>query len=194
MLLCDRKINKCSTSYVLFWPLDCMPNFTLLNETTRACPDSNLVFECNVLGPGSTVFQGNRLNCNHSANEILLLHRRFNASNDNYAICKDGNIYAHITDKTSSNCYTSKLYVNISPAMVGEKFNIECIHDNGLNTSMVGNFSIEVIQCNAAMATTVTTQTTLTGKHVIHVGPLVNAYKTLFYNNIFDRCNNSNHC
>ena len=52
-----------------------------LNFIGPDCLEGVLVFECSVIGGGSTVWNGTAFDCENSDNEILLLHSRFNASN-----------------------------------------------------------------------------------------------------------------
>ena len=121
---------------------DCISSFNLPNETTPACPGFNSVLECSTDRGGSTLFHGNLLNCHYTNSEIALLHSQFNTSTGINATCNNGTILGYsLPANTSSNCYTSQLHITVSPSMVGKK--IQCVHDNGVTTDVIGNFSIE---------------------------------------------------
>ena len=115
------------------------------------------------------MFQGDLLNCTSSSDEIALLHSRFNMSTS--GICNSGRVRGHslatndsrLATNDSKQCYTSRLYVMVSPDMIGKS--ITCAYDNGTIAEPIGNYSIE--QCHV---TTVTTIALSTGKFVIHMG------------------------
>ena len=130
------------------------------------------------------MFQGDLLNCTSSSNEIALLHSRFNTSAS--GICNDGSVHGHsLATNDSEQCYTSRLYVTVSPDMIGKS--ITCTYDNGTTAEPIGNYSIE--QCHV---TTVTTIALSTGKFVIHVGINMQNGILISFNN-FRVYINSNH-
>ena len=137
-----------------------MSNFNLLNQTTEACFGDTLIFECSTAGgSGSTVFQGDLLDCDG----LVLLHSRF--GNMSAATCNNGTVRGHsLPINDSEPCHTSQLHVMVSPDMIGKS--ITCVDDNGTTTNQIGNFSIE--QCHAALVTK-TAQSLSTGKLIIHV-------------------------
>ena len=139
--------------------LGCMSSFNQLNQTTEACLGNTLTFECSTAGgSGSTVFQGDLLDCNR----IVLLHSRFSNMSAATRSCNSGRVRGYsLPINDSEPCYTSRLHVMVSPDMIGK--NIICVDDNGTTTNEIGNFSIE--QCHTA----ITTIAPSNGKLVIHV-------------------------
>ena len=157
-----------------------MSYFNQLNQTTEACLGDTLTFECSTVGgSGSTVFQGDLLDCNG----IVLLHSRF--GNMSAATCNNGTVRGYsLPTNDSEPCYTSQLHVTVSPDMIGKS--IICVDDNGTTANQIGNFSIE--QCHA----TIVTKTALsTGKLIIHAWILQN---WLIFSNNFRTCMDRNHC
>ena len=126
-----------------------------MNRTTEACEEFGLVLECSIEGTGSTVFEGDLLNCSNSDNTVTLLHSRFDTLNGAKGICNNGKVLAHsLSVNISSNCYTSLLCIMVSPDMVG--ITIRCVHDNGTGEENIGNYTI-------SQNTTVTTINPFTG-------------------------------
>ena len=126
-----------------------------------------MIFECSTApGLGATVFQGDLLDCNHSSNEIILTHSRFDMPSGASDICNNGRVRGYsLPTNDSEACYTLQLHVIVSPDMIGKS--IKCTYDNGATTNEIGNFLIE--QCHSMIATTIAPST---GKYVIHVGIL----------------------
>ena len=136
---------------------------------TETCQGFSLLLECSAEGEGSTVFQGNPLNCISSNNEITLLHSRFNTDTGNNTTCNDGKILGYsLPVDNSSNCYISQLCIMVTPDMIGKT--IRCAYDDGTTATEIGNFSIERMQCHTM---TVTTISPTTGKPLIHEGALI---------------------
>ena len=146
--------------------LGCMLNFYQLNTTTQACFGYNLTLECSTTEKrvGSTVFQGDLLDCSSLPNEILLLHSYFNMYGGTSGTCNSGKIHAQSLPLDNQEpCYTSHLHIMVNRDMIGNS--IKCVYDDGATVKEVGNFTIE--QCHP---TTVSTVAPSTGKLVIPVG------------------------
>ena len=131
-----------------------------------------MTFECSIAEiVGTTVFQGEFLDCS-SSNEIVLLHSRFKNMTAS-VICNDGKVRGYsLSANDSEPCYTSQLQVMVSPDIIGRS--ITCAYDNGITEEEIGNYSFE--QCHI---TTVTTIARSTGKLVIHVG-IFNIQNSIF--------------
>ena len=123
-----------------------------------------MILECSTAERvGSTVFQGDLLDCSSSPNEIALLHSRFNMSAGTSGTCNSGKVHGYSLPINSSEpCYTSQLHIIVSPDWIGKS--IKCVYDNGTTTEEIGNISIE--QCYTAVITVTPTA----GKLTIHVG------------------------
>ena len=142
-----------------------MPSFSQLNTTTQPCFGYNLTLECSTPERvhGSTVFQGDLLDCSNLPNEILLLHKYFNTYGGTSGTCNSGKVHAQSLPLDNQEpCYNSELHIMVSPDMIGKS--IKCVDDDGAIVKEIGNFTIG--QCYTVTATSVTPST---GKLVIHV-------------------------
>ena len=111
-------------------------NFQLIlpERNDCICPGENLVFECNVTGNGSTVFEGSFFEC---SNEVILLHSRY--VNGTTAMCN--NQLLALSNGVVNNTYISRLQLRLSDyTNIGKT--VTCIHDNGKEASVIGNYKI----------------------------------------------------
>ena len=139
---------------IVVCPLDCIPSFKLSNMSMEACLGFNLLLECIIEGPMSTVFHGNLMNCSNSNNEIALLHSRFNQG----GTCNNGKVLGQgLPINDSENCHTSLLCIMVTPDMIGKT--VGCTRDNGTTTVEIGNYLVSPNSFN----TTATTITPATG-------------------------------
>ena len=116
----------------------CVPRFEPITSGC-ACPGDSMTFECNNIGIGTTVFRGSAFDCESSGNTISLLHSRFHSPNGTNGTCNNGAIVGQSLN-VEGNCYTSQLHVTISLDLLGKT--IECVHDNGTLTEVVGRYLI----------------------------------------------------
>ena len=100
-----------------------------------------LTFECQVTGGDSTVWNGNAFMCPASHNEIVLLHSRFD--NGTSVTCNDINNSVIIVGESievNGSKYTSQINISFSSSLIGKTVN--CVRDDGLNDSVVSNYTI----------------------------------------------------
>ena len=102
------------------------------------CPGNILIFECTVLGGGSTVFGGSAVICN----DIILLHSLFNTTNGTSKSCENKTAVGQSLSAEDSNCYTSQLNITVTSDVYGRSIN--CYHDNGTTEKLVGSHTIPV--------------------------------------------------
>lgn len=101
-----------------------------------------MIFECTISGKfGATVWSGNAIECH----EITFLHlRRFLGTRG----CSNGGTSARGI-RIDENCYTSILNLTVYPDTAGKS--VECIYNNGTDTSLIGNSSVTltsgIIKC-----------------------------------------------
>ena len=93
------------------------------------------MFECNVIGAGSTVWSGSAFNC--PLGEIVLRHTQFTGST---GACSGEVQIVALGISVDDNCYTSRLNVTLSSSLNGES--IECAHHNSTGTTVVGTFLV----------------------------------------------------
>ena len=96
------------------------------------CPGDTLLYECTVMGYGTTVWTGSAFNCRSSNNDIILLHNRFNNGTD--GTCTNGAIVGR-SIAVDGNNYTSQLNVTITSDTAGKT--IKCIHDRWTHNILV---------------------------------------------------------
>ena len=91
-----------------------------------------VIYECTINGEGAIIWSGSAFECySTSSNEIILL-----SADLGFVACNDGAIKARRIN------YTSQLIVT-DRSLSGS--NIECIHDNGTNSIVIGNQSLPMI-------------------------------------------------
>ena len=91
-----------------------------------------VIYKCTINGEGAITWSGSAFECESSMNEINLF-----SADLGYSTCNDGAIKARRV-----NNYTSQLIV-MDRSLSGT--NIECIHDNGTNSIVIGNQSLPMI-------------------------------------------------
>ena len=117
-------------------------------EKICTCPGDQLILKCTVTSgkAGTTIFRKipSFTDCSvtdTTEQEIVLLHSKFN---DNIAAitCNNNSIVGRSLKIENGSRYASQLQVTISSELVGGI--IECLHDNGIAISLVGNITINV--------------------------------------------------
>ena len=102
------------------------------------CPGHAIIYDCSITGPGTTVWRGSAFNC--TGNEITLRHSRFE-SGGTAGECNNRAIVGYSLHKVD-NSYTSRLNISVITEMNGRS--VECIYDNGSNTSLIGRDVITI--------------------------------------------------
>ena len=111
-----------------------MENVELVKLISCTCPGYIVAYECTVMGGLGTVWSGSAFNCENSANEMVLLHRRFGLSDRDYTkTCNNGAISGRGV-RVSDDFYTSQVNVTISRDLIGKT--IECAHYSGSSQAM----------------------------------------------------------
>ena len=140
-----------STPYYLFTTDENI--FILVSSSDCALPAlrycDTLTFECTVVGGLGTVWRGSAFDCENSNNEITLLHSRF--VNGTIGTCNNDSIIGQSIGVENGTCFISQLSVMITPDIIGKT--IECIHDDYVNTTVVGSFTISPIIITGTYAT-----------------------------------------
>ena len=100
-----------------------------------------LTFECQVIGGDSTVWNGSAFVCPASSNAIVLLHSRFDSGTN--GTCNDTNSSVVIVGESievNGSKYTSQLNISFSSSLIGKTVN--CVRDDGQDTSVISNYTI----------------------------------------------------
>ena len=110
-------------------------------STQCACAGDKLIYNCSVVGGGSTIWSGTVFDCPQARSRITLRHSLF-TSNQAFGICNNGDIEGRGLEVVN-NCYTSQLNVTVR-----ETFNnktVQCILNSNQGTREVGQSLLSVI-------------------------------------------------
>lgn len=101
------------------------------------CLGEPLVFQCSILGGGTTVWQGSAFHCPLSSDEIHLLHSQFNLRI--VKTCNNGEIIGRALRTEAPDCFVSELKLqNVTRDLVGKR--VECQHDKvPVNTTLTNS-------------------------------------------------------
>ena len=108
-----------------------------------------VICECTVSGEGVIIWTGSAFDCPSGVyNEITLL-----VLDRGTVECNNGTVKAR-----KNNNYTSQLIIT-DRSLNGS--NIECVHENGTNSNVIGNLSIPIIKGHSGRYCTVTAVTAI---------------------------------
>ena len=101
---------------------------------------SILIYDCSVVGEGSTVWTGFGFDCPSSGDCIILRHiTKYNTTS---GTCNDGAITGRGVS-VDGDCFTSQLKISYTPDLKGT--NVTCIYDNGSINVIIGTTPIVYI-------------------------------------------------
>ena len=122
----------------MYYISDQQSSFKLITKEDCICPGDTIVYECSVIGQGSTVYQGHVFDNENSTNEIVLLHSRYNSCNVN--VTSNSGVILAQSIRIEDNIFISRLYITYSHELSGRT--VSCIYDNGTNVQVIGNLTI----------------------------------------------------
>ena len=109
------------------------------------CPEyGQLSYECSVTGEpgvGTTIWRGSAIQCPQDGNQLVLRHHFFTGVRS----CNDGSVIAQGIGVENNSCYASQLNVTVDYNL--DNKTVECLHDNGTTTAVIGTSSIEITKC-----------------------------------------------
>ena len=111
--------------------------------TSCICTGDVLTYECDIVGPGTTVWKGTGFeNCPSQGDQILLPHILFmdgTASGE----CNDGSVLAKGIEVTNGQCYGSQLNITVSNHF--NNMNVTCVYvaTNGTQR-VIGSSTIDL--------------------------------------------------
>lgn len=108
------------------------------NSSCGVCAGQQLLYECTVVGPGTTIWEGSAFQC--AGGSILLSHSLFLSGTTD--VCNNGAIVGRSLS-VDNNCYTSQLSITTDVTMDGET--ILCVHNNRSRDITVGTSTIDII-------------------------------------------------
>ena len=117
----------------MYYISDQQSNFKLITKEDCICPGDTIIYECNVIGQGSTVYQGHVFD-----NEIILLHSRYNSSNA--SITRHNGAIIIQSFRMEDNRFISRLYITYSYELSGKS--VICSYDNGTKEQVIGDLTI----------------------------------------------------
>ena len=101
-----------------------------------------ILYNCSVIGEGSTVWTGSAFDCPDINNSIILRHSEFLTGNATaQETCNNGSIAGRGVS-VDGDCFTSQLYFSVTSDFVGENHNVICIYENGSCELIIGNATI----------------------------------------------------
>ena len=106
------------------------------------CPGHELRLECTVVGAGTTVWTGSAFDCPMLRDGIYLHHSRF--QHGTYGTCSDGRIIGRSINTTSDSDgikYISQLIIQLDESGALEGGTVECAHNDGLVTIVIGTIN-----------------------------------------------------
>ena len=102
---------------------------------------------------GSTIFRGRSfkfINCSGNIDRLALFHSQFNRPQDIKQSCNNGTIIARSLHGVNGT-YTSQLSITVTPELIRDAIDIECVHDNGSTINVVGMAIINHTGVNLAL-------------------------------------------
>lgn len=104
-----------------------------------------LTYECTFVGGSETSTTVWQLGTAFNPNEcmISLVHSQFGTERA-FGRCNDESIVGRGIRAENNSSYTSQLNVTVSCDMIGKKFNIECVHDDGRTSTTIENTTLNL--------------------------------------------------
>ena len=126
-----------------FYHIECIGNgdqglVLQTNSSCGVCAGQQLLYECTVVGPGTTIWEGSAFQC--AGGSILLSHSQFLSGITD--VCNNGDIVGRSLS-VDNNCYTSQLSITTDVTMDGET--ILCVHNNRSKDITIGASTIDII-------------------------------------------------
>lgn len=109
------------------------------NSSCGVCAGQQLIYECTVVGPGTTIWEGTVFRC--AGGSVLLSHSQFLSGTTD--VCNNGRIVGHSLSVIDNNCYTSQLSITTDVTMDGES--VQCVHNNRERDITIGTRIIDII-------------------------------------------------
>ena len=93
-----------------------------------ACPGNVLTYECDITGPGNTIWNGTAFYCPLKSNEIILRHSQFNTESGTSGTCNDRTLIEVRSLGVINNCFSSELNITVSSDLNNKT--IRCSHSS----------------------------------------------------------------
>ena len=116
------------------------------------CPDSELTFDCTIIGRGATIWRASFINDCHGNEDVTLIHDNwFNQTQT----CNGGAITAKAMGADTANLiYTSRLIINLMMISLSNGSSINCSHYNDTDPRVANKWTVIGIQYYHDMYTT----------------------------------------
>jgi hypothetical protein len=111
----------------------------LNSSSCGVCAGQQLLYECTVVGPGTTVWEGSVFRC--AGGSILLSHSQFSSGTSD--VCNNGAIVGRSLSVVDNNCYSSQLSITTDTTMDGET--VQCVYNNRSSDIIIGTRTIDII-------------------------------------------------
>ena len=98
------------------------------------------MYNCTVVGGGSTLWTGRDFDCPSTNNEIVLLHSEFQGE---IGDCSNGTIVGRGLRVEPGNVFVSQLRVTVTLNSAGAT--VQCIYNNGASSTLINSSTISLI-------------------------------------------------
>ena len=100
----------------------------MANVLGDACPGDVLMYVCNIIGGGNTIWSGTAFYCPSKSNETILRHSQFNSESGTFGSCNDRAVIMARSLGVTNNCYSSQLNITVTSDMNNKT--IQCAHSS----------------------------------------------------------------
>ena len=99
-----------------------------------------MIYNCTVVGGGSTLWTGRDFDCPSTSNEIILLHSEFLTE---FGDCSNGSIVGRGVRVENGNVFVSQLNVSVTLNSAGAT--VQCVYNNGASSTLINSSTISLI-------------------------------------------------
>ena len=100
----------------------------MTNISGAACPGNLLTYECDITGPGNTIWNGTAFYCPLKSNETILRHSQFSSESGTSGNCNDRTLIEARSLGVINNCFSSQLNITITSDLKNKT--IRCSHSS----------------------------------------------------------------
>ena len=93
-----------------------------------ACPGNVLTYECDITGPGNTIWNGTAFYCPSKSNEIILRHSQFSTESGTSGSCNDRTSIEVRSVGVTNSCFSSQLNITVTSDLKNRT--IRCSHSS----------------------------------------------------------------
>ena len=111
------------------------------NVSGAACPGDVLMYVCDIIGSGNTIWNGTAFYCPSKSNEAILRHSQFSTESGTFGSCNDRTSIMVQSLGVINNCFSSQLNITVTTDM--NNATIRCSHSSN-RIETVGEITLSV--------------------------------------------------